>query len=231
MHQRIAKIKPKPWLIVPFFCGLLLSTIVTAEKSESAVILVVGDSLSAGYGMPIEQGWVALLQQKLIAQKLDYQVVNASISGDTSQGALSRLPPLLKEYQPAIVIIEIGGNDGLRGQSTKSMYKNIAQMIEQSQRLGSQVLLLGIEIPPNFGPRYSELFYQVYTALNNHYTIAFTPSLLARLTPELISSDGIHPTAKAQPILLDNVWQQLAGMLNTQSSDTSPNSPQPHTGK
>ena len=104
-------------------------------------------------------------------------------------------------------------------------------MIEQSQQLGSKVLLLGIQIPTNFGPRYSELFYQVYAALNSNYTIAFTPSLLNNLTPELISSDGIHPTAKAQPILLDNVWQQLAGMLNTQDNGLNPSSPQPHAAK
>ncbi len=198
-----------------FFLACCLSTTYASEKSTPATILVVGDSLSSAYGFPLEQGWVNLLRNKLAAEKKDYSVINASISGDTSKGALSRLPALLAKHQPKIVIIEIGGNDGLRGQSIKAMQNNIASMIEQSLQIGSKVLLLGIRIPPNYGSRYTDMFVASYAKLAKEYNISLVPVFLQGIdeNSDLMQDDGIHPHAKAQPMLLNNVWAVLNTLL------------------
>ncbi len=178
-------------------------------------LLVVGDSISAGYGIEIGQGWVMGLQQRLDERGLSYQVVNASISGDTTAGGRSRLPALLEQHQPQLVIIELGGNDGLRGLPLERMQDNLQAMIELSRQHGSQVLLLGMRIPPNYGPRYSEGFYQVYQQLGQQPDIVLVDFLLDGIggVPGMIQHDGIHPVAAAQPQLLENVWTLLEPML------------------
>ena len=189
----------------------LLSTAIGAEKSVKPVILVLGDSLSTAYGMALNEGWVALLQKRVT----QYQIINASISGDTSKGTLSQLPKLLNTYQPSIVIIEIGGNDGLRGQSITAMQHNITQIIELSQKHTEKILLLGMRIPPNYGARYADMFFASYANLAKRHSIKLIPIFMKNVGNDaaLMQQDGIHPNAKAQPILLDNVWQILQHML------------------
>lgn len=195
---------------------IALSLIAFSKISLAATILVMGDSISAGYGLEIDQGWVALLQQKFIEENQDHRVVNASISGDTSAGGLARLDANLERYKPAIVIIELGGNDGLRGLSPKRMKANLSEMIKRSRAAGARVLLLGMRIPPNYGKRYAELFHQVYYQLEEEYRIAFVPFLLEDVALEkaFMQHDGIHPNSKAQAIIANRVWQQLEPMLN-----------------
>jgi acyl-CoA thioesterase-1 len=180
------------------------------------IILVLGDSISAGYGIELSKGWVALLQQKLLAKNYSHQVINASVSGNTSADGLKRLPNLLKHYTPNIVIIELGGNDGLRGYPIKLMKKNIQSMIDLSQKNNAEVLLAGIEIPPNYGQRYTTLFRDAFQDLaTTNSNIQYEPFILEGVAtkPALMQSDGIHPTAKAQPQLLNNIWDDLMPLL------------------
>lgn len=181
---------------------------------EKARILVLGDSLSAGYGIELEESWVSLLAERL-ADNYAYQVVNASVSGETSGGGLARLPALLKEHQPALLILELGGNDGLRGHPLNIMQQQLESIIQQSRNAGAEVLLLGMQIPPNYGQRYTERFYQVYTQLAKQYELAYVPFFLdgIAVNRDLMQRDGIHPTAEAQPIMLDNVWVGLEPLL------------------
>lgn len=192
------------------FLGLFSSITFAAEK-----ILVIGDSISAGYGIEVKQGWVNLLQQRLQKLGYDYKVVNASISGDTTSNGLYRLPVALKQYQPAIVIIELGANDGLRGLQIETIEKNLAEMIKTSQQNNSKVLLLGIRIPTNYGPVYTQKFQAIYPKLAQHYKTAIVPLLLTDVDTQskLIQADGLHPTAQAQFILLNNVWVALKPLL------------------
>ncbi|WP_207951637.1 GDSL-type esterase/lipase family protein [Pseudomaricurvus alcaniphilus] len=180
-----------------------------------ATILVLGDSLSASYGIDEQQGWVNLLRQKLSEENLEARIVNASISGETSAGGTSRLPSLLQMYQPNIVIIELGGNDGLRGYPITSMRKQLQSAITMSQANGAQVLLLGMQIPPNYGQRYATMFSNVYRELQQKNDIALVPFFLQGVAGkrELMQADDIHPTAAAQPILLANVWPALYPLL------------------
>lgn len=189
-----------------------LSTAVAAEKSSQPIILVVGDSLSAAYGIPANDGWVQLLQNRVAPQ---YRVINASISGDTSAGALSRLPGLLKAHHPEILVIEIGGNDGLRGQPIQAMKQNIAKMISLGREYTDKVLLLGIRIPGNYGKRYTNAFFNAYSSLASQQKVTLLPFFMEGVgdQPSLMQNDGIHPNAKAQPILLNNVWNKLQNML------------------
>lgn len=177
-------------------------------------LLVMGDSLSAAYGIEREEGWVSLLAERLDD---DAQVINASISGETTSGGLQRFTELLGQRQPDIVLLELGGNDGLRGLAPNQMQANLASMIEQSQDAGAQVLLLGIDIPPNYGQAYRDAFTGVFRSLAEEYDVALVPFLLEdiALNKALMQSDGIHPTADAQPIILDNVWPALAPLLET----------------
>jgi acyl-CoA thioesterase I len=193
--------------------GIAYSSLPAAKSA--ATILVVGDSLSAAYGMDQQQGWVFLLQQYLLQQKSNYKVINASISGETTLNALNRLPDVLKRHKPAIVILELGGNDGLRGLSLAEMKKNLSQLIAMSQKQNVKVLLTGIQILPNYGARYTEAFKNVYPELARQHNIVLVPSFLKAVgdNSEMMQADGIHPNAKAQPQLLQNVLPYLRPML------------------
>lgn len=178
-------------------------------------ILVLGDSLSAAYGIPLERGWVQLLQTRLETEGYGYEVVNASVSGDTTGAALTRLPRALELHQPDIVIVELGGNDGLRGTPVGQMRRNLEAIIEKSRAAEAEVLVTGIMIPPNYGAEYTARFNAVYTSLGDRLNVALVPFILdgVALEPSLMQADGIHPTAAAQPRILDNVWPTLQPML------------------
>ena len=184
-------------------------------RAEAPVILVFGDSLSAGYGLPAEQGWVSLLQRRLAERGFPHQVVNASISGDTTSGGLSRLPAALERHRPALVILELGANDGLRGQPPMAMANNLARMIELSQQSGARVLLAEMRIPPNYGPLYTQKFQAMFGELAKRYDIPLIPFLLEGVAgnPALTQDDGLHPRAEGQPRVLDNVWPTLEPLL------------------
>lgn len=189
----------------------------SVARAESPVILVLGDSLSAGYGIPVEKGWVNLLQRRLVERGFPYRVVNASISGDTTSGGLSRLPAALELHRPAIVVLELGANDGLRGQPPMAMSRNLSRMIERSQQAGARVLLAEMRIPPNYGPLYAQKFQATFGELAQHYAIPLIPFLLDGVAgnPALIQDDGLHPRAEAQPRILDNVWAVLEPVLKS----------------
>lgn len=184
-------------------------------RGEVPVVLILGDSLSAAYAIPVESGWVALLEQRL-SQQGRARVVNASISGETTAGGLSRLPALLAEHRPALVAIELGANDGLRGLPIGEIRDNLAQLVDLAQGASAQVLLIGIELPVNFGPRYRDQLRAVYADLAQAKDTALVPFLLegVALDPALILDDGLHPNAAAQPRILDNVWPVLAPLVD-----------------
>ncbi len=199
-------------LILLWFAALPVNDV----HSEETTILVIGDSLSAAYGLATEESWVSLLQDRLRSQGYDYHVVNASITGDTTQGGRYRIKRALEQFGPAMVIIELGGNDGLRGLPLDVTQSNLANMIEASQLSGAVVILSGIRIPPNYGPAYSEKFYAIYQELSDRYALSLIPFILENvaLDPELMLPDGIHPNAAGQRILLDNVWPVLTRELD-----------------
>lgn len=204
------------WLILWLFLG---SVAVCAQPTTPAdkTLLVVGDSLSAAFGIPTEQGWVHLLQQRLAEQNMHYRVINASVSGETTAGGRARFSPLLRRYSPTIVILELGANDGLRGSSLTDMQANLTEMIRQAQQAGAQVLLLGMRIPPNYGKPYTEKFHQVYLELAKTHAVALVPFFMEGVggNPQLTQADGIHPTAEAQSQLLTNIWEVLSKLLKT----------------
>ncbi|MBL1277806.1 MAG: arylesterase [Ectothiorhodospiraceae bacterium] len=175
----------------------------------------MGDSLSAGFGIPKSQSWVALLKQRLAAENLPHNVVNASISGETTSGGLNRLKLALNQYQPQTIIIELGANDGLRGLSLTLVRQNLSRMIRASQQADTQVLLLGMRLPPNYGPRYTRNFAQIFVDLAEEYDTGLVPFFLTQVATrrELMQSDGLHPTAAAQPQLLNTVWAELLPLL------------------
>ena len=187
--------------------------------ASASTILVFGDSLSAAYGIRPEQGWVTLLTQRLQTQGYGYQVVNASVSGETSSGGLERLPRALSLHTPGIVVLELGANDGLRGLPVSAMRDNLAQMVRLAQRAGAHVLLVGIRIPPNYGPRYTDEFARVYPELAQQYHLPLVPFLLEKvaLDPALMQEDGMHPNAAAEPIVLDTLWPYLKPLLNNKA--------------
>ena len=191
---------------------LLLSAPVFAEEQY---VLVMGDSLSAAYGIDNDAGWVSLLRQRLNGEHGQWQVINASISGETTDGGLRRLPDLLDKHEPDIVIIALGGNDGLRGFQPDAIKQRLAAMIELAQPT-AQVLLLGIEIPPNYGAAYTTAFRNIYSSLANDYNTALLPFMLDNVydAEGMMQADGLHPTAKAQPRILDNIWPELSPLLN-----------------
>jgi acyl-CoA thioesterase-1 len=184
--------------------------------ASAPTILVFGDSLSAAYGIRPEQGWVTLLTQRLQTQGYGYQVVNASVSGETSSGGLERLPRALKLHAPGIVILELGANDGLRGLPVNALRDNLARMVQLSQAAGARVLLVGIRIPPNYGPRYTEEFARVYPDLAQQYHLPLVPFLLQKvaLDTALMQEDGLHPNAAAEPIVLDTLWPYLKPLIS-----------------
>ena len=186
-----------------------------STTAPSPTILVVGDSLSAGYGIRLEQGWVALLQARLEKEGYGHRVVNASASGETTGGALARLPRALEQQRPRIVVIELGGNDGLRGLPVADIRRNFERMIALSQQAGARVLLIGMQIPPNYGPAYTQAFSGLYTDLAAQHRVALVPFFLEgiALDDSLFQDDGLHPNAAAQPRLLATVWPQLRPLL------------------
>lgn len=188
----------------------------SAAGAGARTLLVLGDSVSAGYGIKVEEGWVALLQQRLREQGYGYRVVNASVSGETTTGGLARLPRALEIHKPAVVVLELGGNDGLRGLPLSSTRANLVRMIELSRRAGARVVLVGMKIPPNYGPRYTQGFEQIFTDLAREYRLPLVPFLLDKvaLTPGMMQDDGLHPTASGQPIMLENVWPTLRTVLS-----------------
>jgi acyl-CoA thioesterase I len=200
----------------------LLAVFVLIVASASAyaqapVILVFGDSISAGYGLPrVEQGWVELLKARLQAQGYGYQVVNASVSGETTAGGLARLPRALELHHPKIVILELGGNDGLRALPIAQLRANLTQMVTLSTAIGAKVSLLGMRMPPNYGPEYTKQFALVFSDLASERKIPSVPFFLndVALSPNLLQQDDIHPNALGQPILLDNVWPALKPLLH-----------------
>jgi acyl-CoA thioesterase-1 len=197
-----------------FLVALLLVSV--SALAEDPVILVFGDSISAGYGLErVDLGWVELLKTRLKRQGYGYQVVNASVSGETTAGALARLPRALQVHRPQIVILELGGNDGLRALPVPQMRDNFVRMIELATHAGAKVLLLGMRIPPNYGPQYTSQFESVYGELARSDRLPLVPFLMdhVALQPDLMQNDNIHPNVKGQPVLLDNVWPALEPML------------------
>jgi acyl-CoA thioesterase-1 len=186
-----------------------------SASATPPTILVLGDSLSAAYGIRLEEGWVALLQKKLASQGYGYRVVNASISGETTAGGLARLPRALELHKPRIVILELGGNDGLRGLPLQQMRANLEAMVKQSQAVGARVLLAGMRVPPNYGPAYTEGFYDTFSDIARRYNVPLVPFFLqsVALREGLMQPDGIHPNAKGQPALLDTLWPTLKPLL------------------
>ena len=195
--------------------GGVLALLLWANGALAGTVLVVGDSISAAFGLETSEGWVHLLQERLDEGGHEYRVVNASISGETSAGGRSRLPTLLGEHQPAIVVLELGGNDGLRGQSPVQLKQNLAAMTEMSQKAGAEVLVLGMLMPPNLGRRYTEAFAKVFPEVASEHDVPLVPFLLEGVAgvPSMMQGDQIHPTAEAQSKLLDNVWPVLEPLL------------------
>lgn len=190
----------------------------TSTEKLAPIVLVVGDSLSAEYGLARGEGWVALLQKRLAIQAQDWTAVNASISGDTTSGGRSRLPALLSQHKPAVVIIELGGNDALRGLPLSSTKSNVLAMVQAAQKTGARVLLLGMQIPPNYGQRYSQDFADIFEQVAGAQKTALVPFFLtgvadAQDAASLFQPDRIHPTAQAQPQMLENVWPLLKPLL------------------
>jgi acyl-CoA thioesterase-1 len=198
-------------------CGLLLALLClpTLHAAPQPTILVFGDSISAAYGIRVEEGWVSLLQKKLASQGYGYRVVNASVSGETTGGGLARLPRALEQHRPAILILELGGNDALRGLPLADVRSNLDGMIRRSQAAGARVVLAGMRMPPNYGPRYSQEFQQIYSNLSREHRLPLIPFVLEdiALDADLMQADGLHPNAKAQPKLLNEIWPRLEPLL------------------
>ena len=186
-----------------------------AQTAAAGTLLIVGDSISAGFGLDTRQGWVALLQKRLKEEGYTDQVINASISGDTSAGGQARLPALLTAHKPSLVVLELGGNDGLRGQPPQQLQQNLASMIERSREAGAKVILLGMRLPPNYGVRYTTAFAQVYEQLAQQHKVPLVPFFLEGVggVPELMQADGIHPALGAQQRLLENAWPTIKPLL------------------
>ena len=201
-----------------FFSFLLLigmTGLSQGANRATPTLLVFGDSLSAAYGIPRESGWVALLAQRLQASKPVYQVINASVSGETTAGGLTRLPALLKAYKPQQIILELGANDGLRGLPLPQTQRNLENMIALAEKQGGKVLLVGMRLPPNYGAAYAGKFQSIFTEVAKKKKVRLVPFLFDGIAaqPENFQADGLHPTAQAQAALLDTVWRQLEPML------------------
>jgi acyl-CoA thioesterase-1 len=203
------------WLTA-FFCATLVSSLARAAET-GPVVLVLGDSISAAYGIRLEDGWVALLSARLRTHNPQGRVVNASISGETTGGGLARLPRALKEHSPDVVILELGGNDGLRGYPVNRMQTNLQEMIDLTLAANAKPLLVGMQIPPNYGARYTAAFSGTYVSLAETNDIPLVPFLLQEvaLKQGWMQSDGIHPTREAQPTMLDAVWPVLEPLLGS----------------
>jgi acyl-CoA thioesterase-1 len=210
------------WLRRALLCVSLIAG--SAAAAAPTAILVLGDSLSAEYGLPRDAGWVRLLADRIAKEGAQYSVVNASISGETTSGGRSRLPQLLEQHRPAIVVLQLGGNDGLRGLPLAAMRENLAAMISASRASGAQVLLVGMRIPPNYGRDYAERFAAVYTQLARDEKLPLVPFLLDGFAEDLtyFQADRIHPSERAQPRMLETVWPRLAPLLRGKRSTGTP---------
>jgi len=200
---------------------LFFLLVATSAYAAAPNLLVVGDSLSAAYGIPAERGWVSLLQQRLREQGKDYRVINASITGDTTHGGLTRLPKALQSHRPSVVIIELGGNDGLRGFDLETTRSNLQEMIRLSRDAGATVLLLGVRLPANYGKAYRERFSEVFSSLAAAEQVALVPAFMLGISDHLdmMQADGIHPSAEAQEKLLENVWPTLLPLLHDKATE------------
>lgn len=190
--------------------------IIFPVSAQAKNILVLGDSLSAAYGIPVEQGWVSLLEQRIVRQGLDYKVLNASISGETTLGARTRLDKLLKEHQPELVVIELGANDGLRGFALAEIEKNLSDLVKRVKQSGSNVLLVPMQLPPNYGAAYNQRFMSIYKSVAENMDVSISKFLLDEIAqyPELMQADGLHPVRAAQSAMLENIWSDLKALIH-----------------
>lgn len=195
--------------------GLACAATPPTAPPGQPVIVVLGDSLSAEYGLPRDTGWVALLRQRLATERIDYSVANASVSGDTTSGGRARLPAVLARLKPAIVVVELGANDALRGVPLATTERNLREIVADAQRARAKVVLVGMFVPPNYGPDYTQKFHGIYTRLSKDLGVPLVPFLLAGIEnrPDMFQADQIHPTRQAQGVLLDNVWPSLKPLL------------------
>ncbi|MCU0766419.1 MAG: arylesterase [Gammaproteobacteria bacterium] len=214
---------------LPFrwFLALVLCLLATPAAAGPPVLLVLGDSLSAAYGIAVDRGWVALMQRRVAEQGFPHHVVNASVSGETSGGGLSRLPRLLEDHRPAVVVLALGANDGLRAISPKVLGDNLRAMIDASRAAGAKVLLLGVRLPPNYGAAFNARFEKVLADVADEKAVPFDPFFLRGVAEDraLMQPDGLHPAVEAQPTLLDNVWPALAPLLEATRSAVSASVP------
>jgi acyl-CoA thioesterase-1 len=187
-----------------------------STRGAGPEILILGDSLSAAYGLATADGWVSLLQGRLAAESPDYRAVNASVSGETTAGGLTRLPDLLKAHRPAVLVVELGANDGLRGFGLETVRANLTRLVDLGKGAGAKVLLVGVRLPPNYGAGYTDAIQAVYRGVAETEKVPLLPDLLAGVSTDLdlMQPDGLHPTAKAQPAILDNVWPLLSPLLH-----------------
>ncbi len=192
-----------------------LALMMLAQNAAAGTVLIVGDSISAGLGLDTSKGWVSLLRQRLEHEGFKDSVINASISGDTTANGQARLPALLAANKPSVVVVELGGNDGLQGHPPAQLQQNLSTMVDAAQAAGAKVLLLGMKLPPNYGARYTNAFAQVYGNVAAQKKVALVPFFLEGVggVPELMQADGIHPAVNAQGKLLENVWPQLKPLL------------------
>jgi len=205
---------------VRFLFALFVALVANAGAMAAPVVLVVGDSISAGYGLPVGTGWATLLQQRLLAEHYPQRVVNASISGDTTAGGRARLDALLATNHPAVTVIELGGNDGLRGGSLDAMQANLDAMVTTAQKSGSRVLMVGLRLPPNYGPAYVHRFESTFSDVARARKIALVPFLFEGFAEDdaMFQGDRIHPVIAAQARMLDNVWPRLKPLLGEATS-------------
>lgn len=196
---------------------LILAIALFSSTPFAKSIIVLGDSISASYGMPVEKGWVNLLQQKLEQQGQAYTLINKSISGDTTYGGLARIDKALEQHKPDIVLLELGANDGLRGMPPMLIKKNLRELINRSKKSGAQVLLLGMRIPSNYGKRYTDMFYNNYPELADEMDIHLVPFILedVALAQGMMQADGLHPNEQAQPIIAERIWQYLEPLTDS----------------
>ncbi|HYD97351.1 MAG TPA: arylesterase [Noviherbaspirillum sp.] len=201
--------------LLRWFAAWALALFATCAYSAPKTVLVLGDSLSAEYGIMRGQGWVPLLEKRLQSERIDAGIVNASVSGETTSGGKARLPALLGQHRPSVVVIELGGNDGLRGLPLSAAEANLRAMIAESLKANAKVLLVGMQIPPNYGRDYAEKFAGMYRKLSQETKVPLVPFLLEGVAsrPDLFQADRIHPLAEAQPLMLENIWPHLKQLL------------------
>lgn len=202
------------YLLMKRLLSIVLLLLASAA-AHGATLLVLGDSLSAAYGIGAHEGWVTLLKERLQQKRFDYSVVNASISGETTSGGATRIGELLERTKPKVVVVALGGNDGLRGLPTRQMKDNLSRMVDAGIKAGARVLLVGVRLPPNYGPRYVREFESAYTEVARRYKASLVPYMLKNVGErrELMQSDNIHPNAAAQPQILENIWPMLEPLL------------------